>query len=195
MWGYLLSLTSLSYKTEHPGGHVTRSDGAGMVSLGNPSKYGFVRPWPDDMDETTSAWEKRGREDYYVNMSAGTRNGQPLISTGTVASPFYPQRLFVWGMQGGAEAMPRDTLMRYLAELGFFASSSFWCPCLPHRGYNMGSPTFHEALRADTDIGPTGYTAKEYIEKAVKRDPDRWAWDPPMFEGGPGTLYIRGGDE
>ena len=161
MWAYLLSLPM--------------GDGRGLP--GEPSLYGNIEPsddWPDD---------------YYVGQSLGMRGGRPLGSRDIDYGHFYPERLFVYGNDDDGEPLPREKILAYFKEIGWSYDKGFWNPCRVWHGYESGMiPSWHTALRADTNIGRTW---GDWKSRASVGLPKGWSWD---CEPGPmklGRMYIK----
>lgn len=124
---------------------------------GEKSIYGNINP------ET----EWLGREDYYVGISEGTRDGRPLGSRDLDYGVFYSERVFVWGFNDDRSPMDRIRILEILTDAGVVkAARSYWDPCHVWRGFDKGKPVFFTALRAETACGPRMWE----IEEALRRE-------------------------
>jgi hypothetical protein len=174
LWGYISSMTDFSGgRIADAGGtpdgqHVIREDFDRGLIPGYPDGkymrhggYGHVRP-EDEEGPDAELWAQWGecrmpRLDYYVGLQHG--NPDP-DSTGLL----YPERLFANGEDDDGGDLPRSTLLTHLAAVGLQGHAEFWHPVQIYTGINRGCPVFRTGLKADTDIGPTWYSAKQKLD-------------------------------
>lgn len=205
MWGYLLQLYDLSNGGEVPRPMLENGEAwsvlpvaDGYISVGERSTYGFVQPWPevdshssDPEDRLVSDFQRKSgsgaNERYYVAMSEGTRNGRPLLSSGIIATPMYPERLFVWGRDEFDNPLSMHRLMEILKDVGIHSGADFWDACLVWRGYSKGYPTFRHALRGHTDRGPQWWDASQKLRGSL---PAGYSWEETYGVKEDGMLYV-----
>jgi len=200
-WGYLTNLSDFSggkvFKAgQTPDGRHTldRGNVCGTVQPGLSDGdrqwggYGSYRPYDaaDDKERAVNdVWEKRNGTaglDYYIAL----RNGSPDPSC---AAYIYGSdgfdKLFIHGEDGEGNDLPRYQLLEHLKAIGVRASPAFWDPCQIFHGLKGGFPTFHTALRTETNIGPSWYDVTSKLKGEL---PPGYSWD------GHHTLYFDNED-
>ena len=192
-WGYLTNLQDFSggglfkgAKPEH-GGHRFRRGFERTVIPGvsdnvllpdfmaskNLYRYGYVKPWkeeghPEEM-ALQDAWAgaKPVCLDYYV----AQRNGSPCPEAVLL---YYPSRVFVEGENEDGEPLQRYELLQHLRAVGARSHSGFWEPCQVFHGLAFGGvPRFKNALRAETNSGPSW---SELLPKLQQNLPPGYEW-------------------
>ena len=143
--------------------------GGSEIEPGYPATYGCVK--------------EAGGEDYYVGISESST--RPMMGRDMGWGHFYPERVFVWGQDGNGDPLKRTLVREYLRTLGLRHDRGFWNPCQVWRGYNRGEITWHNALRADANIGIRWHDVWDKLKKL----PDGWQWDPTYGDSG-GCLLI-----
>lgn len=135
--------------------------------------------------------KKDSIDDYYVAIADGTvqydpkkRNaddaGKPLVCRDLEVGVFYAERLFVWGLDDDGQNLRREVIRQYLRTLHISSDRGFWNPCQVWRGYAKGEPTFYNALRADTQMGPTWWGVQNRLrhDKLSHDLPEGWEYNP-----------------
>ena len=204
-WAHLFFLFDLApddkrKQLQDTGGHILhRGDekgGSPTIVPGEQSTYGRIRPWGDlspDRGAFREHWERKGAngEDYYIALSHKSPPGfvgdRFLIDNGGIGMA-YPERMFAWGEDEDGNQLARSEVVQYLAAAGLRHSSpDFWDPVTIHQGYNRGYPTFNNAVRGHTDLGPRWWDWKRVADGKL---PDGYDWDQqPDCQFG--NLYIE----
>lgn len=92
-----------------------------------------------------------GLEDYYVGISESMNGAVGMRDIGW--GHFYPERVFVWGQDEDGDPLKRSVVREYLQAMGLRSNRDFWNPCQVWRGFSRGDVTWHNALRADANLG------------------------------------------
>lgn len=151
MWGYLISLYDLRHSQVASiinGVNYSPAENSRHMCVGLSGDYGGYQPWGPDNEKLSTDWAR----DYYV-VAAHCVDGVPMVSRDIAVTPFYPERVMVYGEDKDGNDLSRQQILRHLEILKFFSAPFLWTPCRIWRGYNRGLPTFHTALRADTHSG------------------------------------------
>ncbi len=201
MWGHLLLLPDL-FKGGLKEPMITETGhlllpglSDGNISVGKatgPRGYGFIREFdPEGKDQKEIELHQKFADrpqnhghDYYIVTSE--RGGSYVLPTDVVASAGYPERLFVHGEDEDGEPLPRCELLYHLWRIGMGKHIDFWDPVQIWHGYDRGIPTFHNALRGATEMGPRYYEA---VEKLRSLKLPGYTWEPATSFYG--NLYIE----
>lgn len=92
-----------------------------------------------------------GHEDYYVGISESMHGAVGMRDIGW--GHFYPERVFVWGQDEDGDPLKRSVVRGHLQTMGLRSNRDFWNPCQVWRGFSRGDVTWHNALRADANLG------------------------------------------
>lgn len=197
-WGYVTRLSDFSGGRAAKAGktpdgrHRLSSLDDYAIAPGVPDKtldprtgYGFVRPQDDPPSPDDDLWARWAecrmrRLDYYV----AQMNGSPDPAAVCV---YYPERLFADGADENGNQLSRTALLKHLSAVQLRGWDDFWHPVQIFTGLNMGFPVFREGLKADTDIGPTWWSAINTLDNKL---PKGYSWQ--QFKGAKyGTLYCE----
>jgi hypothetical protein len=185
-WGYVRDIHSWSGDaTETPDGrHKLLPDGfSNRVMVGDPDTihsgalpagYGSVRPFdtevPAEERKCQETWmtQRMRSLDYYV----AQRNGCPDPEA---VGLYYPERVFIHGTEevdGEERELHRYELLEILKSWGLYAHPGAWDPVQLYHGANRGFPTFHAALKAQTDVGPRWHDVTSKLSQVKGLDCD-----------------------
>lgn len=145
-WCYLYSLPDLK--------------NGGTLEPGSPAAYGRTAPNQPSV--------------YYVALPLGKRDGSWLVHRDLELSMVYPERVFAWALdQNGKGVTDREVLLEIFTAAGI-RGDGFWEPVLIQRGWDKDGPTWHTALRSNTDNGPPWYDIQARV---LAMNDGRWQVD------------------
>lgn len=147
---------------------------------------------PPGFRKGTYAMEKDGVECLILPNGVDPKTGHGMFDRGALEAGCigltYPERLFVWGVSNQNQDLPHDRTMTRLKDLDSFKMArGFWWDKLLHHGYKGGTPLFHNALMAHTDIGMCWHDLYKLLAK--ENLPYTWQEVETRQGGGGGTFW------